>query len=171
MAGAFEIVMQERKALVDKIIGMMKQGDFFHNASEWDRDALRPQNPMSKIWYRGGNRMKLMAVVTEKGYRDPRWTTAKQLFDKGYHITEADLGISLRGEHYEDHSDYLRSWIGALENDYNEFFRACADAEQIAKRLVGNYTKKYELKMEVEGLPEQDAVITEPETVISGRSR
>ena len=32
MAGAFEIVMQERKALVDKIIGMMKQGDFFHNA-------------------------------------------------------------------------------------------------------------------------------------------
>jgi len=86
-------------------------------------------------------------------------------------FTEADLGISLKGEHYEDHSDYLRSWIGALENDYNEFFRACADAEQIAKRLVGNYTKKYELKMEVEGLPEQDAVITEPETVISGRSR
>ena len=329
MAGAFEIVMQERKALVDKIIGMMKQGDFFHNASEWDREAMRPQNPLSKVWYRGGNRMKLMAVVTEKGYRDPRWATAKQLFEKGYHIragehgticekwifekekktrdecgnivkevvrldrpqvmyfrvfngeqvedfpeyvppvrdegrtqlgkmidqiidtsecpileaaqdrayyspsqdkivlplrgmfkdeesfaktvihemghstghpdrlkrpmsgifgsaeyakeelraeigalfTEADLGISLKGEHYEDHSDYLRSWIGALENDYNEFFRACADAEQIAKRLVGNYTKKYELKMEVEGLPEQDAVIVETETVISGRSR
>ena len=82
MAGAFEIVMQERKALVDKIIGMMKQGDFFHNASEWDRAALRPQNPLSKVWYRGGNRMKLMAVVTERGYRDPRWATAKQLFEK-----------------------------------------------------------------------------------------
>ena len=49
MAGAFEIVMQERKDLVDKIIGMMKQGDFFRNASEWDRDALRPQNPLSKV--------------------------------------------------------------------------------------------------------------------------
>ena len=311
MAGAFEIVMQERKTLVDKIISMMKQGDFFHNASEWDRAALRPQNPLSKVWYRGGNRMKLMAVVTERGYRDPRWATAKQLFEKGYHIkagehgticekwifekekktkdehgsivrevvqldrpqvmyfrvfngeqvegfpeyvpsaldenrsplgdmidqiistsecpvieaaqdrayyspsqdrivlplrsmfkdeesfaktaihemghstghpdrlnrplggmfgseeyakeelraeigalfTEADLGISLKGEHYEDHSDYLRSWIGALQNDYNEFFRACADAEQIAKRLVGNYTKKYELKMEVDEVP------------------
>ena len=82
MAGAFEIVMQERKTLVDKIIGMMKQGDFFHNASEWDRAALRPQNPLSKVWYRGGNRMKLMAVVTERGYRDPRWATAKQLFEK-----------------------------------------------------------------------------------------
>ena len=312
MAGAFEIVMQERKTLVDKIISMMKQGDFFHNASEWDRAALRPQNPLSKVWYRGGNRMKLMAVVTERGYRDPRWATAKQLFEKGYHIkagehgticekwifekekktkdehgntvrevvqldrpqvmyfrvfngeqvegfpeyvpsaldenrsplgdmidqiistsecpvieaaqdrayyspsqdrivlplrsmfkdeesfaktaihemghstghpdrlnrplggmfgseeyakeelraeigalfTEADLGISLKGEHYEDHSDYLRSWIGALQNDYNEFFRACADAEQIAKRLVGNYTKKYDLKMEVDELPD-----------------
>ena len=317
MAGAFEIVMQERKALVDKIIGMMKQGDFFHNASEWDRAALRPQNPLSKVWYRGGNRMKLMAVVTERGYRDPRWATAKQLFEKGYHIkagehgticekwifekekktkdeygntvrevmqldrpqvmyfrvfngeqvenfpeyvpsvrnedrtqlgdmidriistsecpvieaaqdrayyspsqdrivlplrsmfkdeesfaktaihemghstghpdrlnrplggmfgseeyakeelraeigalfTEADLGISLKGEHYEDHSDYLRSWIGALQDDYNEFFRACADAEQIAKRLVGNYTKKYELKMEVDDLPDMSNTV------------
>ena len=69
-------------------------------------------------------------------------------------FTEADLGISLKGEHYEDHSDYLRSWIGALQNDYNEFFRAGADAEQIAKRLVGNYTKKYELKMEVDDVPD-----------------
>ena len=324
MAGAFEIVMQERKALVDKIIGMMKQGDFFHNASEWDREAMRPQNPLSKVWYRGGNRMKLMAVVTERGYKDPRWATAKQLFEKGYRIragehgticekwifekerkvrdehgnvvrevvtldrpqvmyfrvfngeqvegfpeyvpsareenktplgqmidriidtcecpvieaaqdrayyspsrdrivlpprsmfkdeesfaktliheaghstgaptrlnrpmsgafgseeyakeelraeigalfTEADLGISLKGEHYEDHSDYLRSWIGALENDYNEFFRACADAEQIAKRLVGNYTRKYDLDMEVEELP---ACLTENDRRADGR--
>jgi len=314
LAGAFDIVLSERKILVDKIINMMKQGDFFHNASEWDRAALRPQNPLSKVWYRGSNRMKLMAVVTERKYRDPRWATAKQLFEKGYRIkagehgticekwifekekktkdehgnivkevlqldrpqvmyfrvfngeqvedfpeyvpsmqeedktqlgqminrlidtcecpvieaaqdrayyspsqdkivlplrsmfkdeesfaktliheeghmtgavgrlnrplggmfgseqyakeelraeigalfTEADLGISLKGEHYEDHSDYLRSWIGVLQNDYNEFFRACADAEQISKRLIGNYTKKYELKMEVDGIPDNE---------------
>ena len=314
MAGAFDIVLSERKILVEKIISMMKQGDFFHNASEWDRAALRPQNPLSKVWYRGSNRMKLMAIVTERKYRDPRWATAKQLFGKGYRIkagehgticekwifekekktkdeygnivkevvqldrpqvmyfrvfngeqvedfpeyvptvqdeektqlgqmidrlidtcecpvieaaqdrayyspsqdkivlplrsmfkdeesfaktliheeghmtgavgrlnrplggmfgseqyakeelraeigalfTEADLGISLKGEHYEDHSDYLRSWIGVLQNDYNEFFRACADAEQISKRLIGNYTKKYELKMEVDGIPDNE---------------
>ena len=329
MAGAFEIVMQERKALVDKIIGMMKQGDFFRNASEWDQAALRPQNPLSKVWYRGGNRMKLMAIVAEKGYRDPRWATAKQLFEKGFHIkagehgticekwifekeektkdeygnvvketvqldrpqvmyfrvfngeqvedfpeyiptereetktalgtmidhiidtsectiieaaqdrayyspmqdkivlplrsmfkdeesfaktvihemghstghpdrlnrplgggfgsdqyareelraeigalfTEADLGISLRGEHYEDHSDYLRSWIGALQDDYNEFFRACADAEHIAKRLVGNYTKKYELKMEVAGIPDHQDELLNTERMVSGKTR
>ena len=60
-------------------------------------------------------------------------------------FTGTDLGIPLSGEHYEDHSDYLRSWIGVIQNDYNEFFRACADAEKISDRLVGNYAKKYEL--------------------------
>ena len=92
MAGAFDIVLSERKILVDKIINMMKQGNFFHNASEWDRAALRPQNPLSKVWYRGGNRMKLMAVATERKYRDPRWATAKQLFEKGYRIKAGEHG-------------------------------------------------------------------------------
>ena len=36
--------------------------------------------------------MKLMAVVTERGYRDPRWATAKQLFEKGYHIKAGEHG-------------------------------------------------------------------------------
>ena len=313
MAGAYEIVMQQRKDLVDRIIGMMQQGEFFNNASEWNHAALSPQNPLSNVRYKGGNRLKLMTAVLINHYQDPRWATAKQYMEKGYHIrkgehgiicekwifekekktkdehgnivkevmqldrpqvmyfrvfngeqvedfpeyvpsvqdedktqlgrmidqvidtsecpiieaaqdrayyspsqdkivlplrgmfkdeesfaktaihemshatghptrlnrplggmfrseqyakeelraeigalfTEADLGISLKGEHYEDHSDYLRSWIGVLQNDYNEFFRACADAEQISKRLIGNYTKKYELKMEVDGLPDK----------------
>jgi len=300
MPGAFEIVMNERKALVDKIIGMMKHGYFF-NKEEWDRASLRPQNPLSKVQYKGGNRLRLMAMVIEHGYTDPRWATARQYSEKGYYIrkgehgvlcekwifekqkkvkdssgnesfetvqlerpqvsffrvfnaeqvqdfpkfsrdeypepeinqiidriidtsecpiheiaqdrsfyspatdeiylplrsqfkdqtsfaktllhelahssghssrlnrqfggpfgsesyakeelraeigalfTETDLGIPLSGEHYEDHSDYLRSWIGVIQNDYNEFFRACADAEKISDRLVGDYTKKYEL--------------------------
>ena len=54
-------------------------------------------------------------------------------------FTETDLGISLNGEHYEDHSDYLRSWISALQDDYNEFFRACSDAEQISSFLIEKY--------------------------------
>ena len=65
-------------------------------------------------------------------------------------FTETDLGIHLAGEHYEDHSDYLKSWIGVIKDDYNEFFRACADAEKISDRLIGNYTKKYELPVPAE---------------------
>lgn len=323
MPGAFEIVMEERKALVDKIIGMMKKGYFF-NQEEWNKEALRPQNPLSKVQYKGGNRMRLMAMVMEKGYADPRWATARQYAQKGYYIkkgehgiicekwifekqkrvqdengnfvfetvelahpqvsyfrvfnaeqvqdfpkftqdaypepemdklidqiintsecpvrelaqdrsfyspatdeivlplrskfkdqtsfakvllhelahstgaasrlnrplggafgsesyakeelraeigslfTETDMGIHLTGEHYEDHSDYLRSWIGVLSSDYNEFFRACADAEKISQRLVSNYTKKYELPtpVKINEIPEHEEVSVRQEEKI-----
>ena len=92
MPGAFEIVMDERKALVDKIIGMMKQGYFF-NKEEWDRASLRPQNPLSKVQYKGGNRLRLMAMVIERGYTDPRWATARQYSEKGYFIKKGEHGI------------------------------------------------------------------------------
>lgn len=301
MAGAFEIVMNERRELVDRIIKMMQEGEFFRNTQEWDRTALSPQNPLSNVKYKGGNRMKLMATVVARHYKDPRWATARQFMEKGFHIrkgehgvlcekwiftkekkvtddkgnvhyetvdlehpqvsyfrvfnaeqvegfpsfeadvpktpvdvlsqqlidtsecpvellaqerayyspvqdriilplrsqfkddvsftktllhemshssghisrlnrdmtgnigseqyareelraeigalfTESDLGITLNAEHYEDHSDYLRSWIRVLKDDYNEFFRACADAQKISDRLVRNYCLKYELE-------------------------
>ena len=92
MPGAFEIVMDERKALVDKIIGMMKQGYFF-NKEEWDRASLRPQNPLSKVQYKGGNRLRLMAMVVEHGYTDPRWATARQYSEKGYFIKKGEHGV------------------------------------------------------------------------------
>ena len=320
MAGAFEIVMQQRKELVEKIIGMMQQGDFFRNASEWNCAALSPQNPLSNVRYKGGNRLKLMSAVIANHYRDPRWATAKQYMEKGYHIrkgehgiicekwiftkekivtdengkkhkeetlldhpqvaffrvfnaeqvddfpefepsvneterTEAgimadrlittsecpvellaqakafyspsadkiilplrsqfkdeqsfvktllhemshstgaadrlnrdmsggfgsekyakeelraeigslftgyDLGLQLNAEHYEDHSDYLKSWISVLKDDYNELFRACADAEKISERLVGNYCRKYDLSRDVQGVSQNEIKILEP---------
>lgn len=68
----------------------------------------------------------------------------------------ADLGISNQAEHYEDHSDYLKSWIAALENDYNEFFRACSSAEEISQYLVTNYEKTNNIKItkEIEPIPD-----------------
>ncbi|SDG27850.1 ArdC family protein [Marvinbryantia formatexigens] len=298
MPGAFDIVMEQRRALVEKITAMMRQGKFFNNAAEWDRERLRPHNPLSRAVYRGGNRLRLMWAVLEKGYTDPRWATLRQYREKGYypkkgehgilcekwiftkevirtdengrkireteelehpavayftvfnagqiqgfpqyraperaqetqvtalmddfmaasecrirelaqerafyspardeivlplreffkddtsfaktvlhemahstgHPTRldrnlsggygspeyareelraeisalfmgADLGLPLTGEHYEDHSDYLLSWTGVLQEDYNELFRACADAEKIAARLEGNYER------------------------------
>lgn len=298
MASAMEIVKEDRKALASKIVGMMQQGYFF-NKEEWNREALRPQNPLSNVKYKGGNRLRLMTMVIEHGYKDPRWATARQYSEKGYFIkkgehgvlcekwifekqkkvkdqdgqdtyetvkldrpqvsffrvfnaeqvqnfpdykgkeyvepdldklidqiistsecpireiaqdrsfydpaadeitlplrstfkdqtsfaktllhemahstgaasrlnrpfhdvfgsegyakeemraeigalfTETDLGIHLAGEHYEDHSDYLKSWISVIKDDYNEFFHACSDAEKISERLVGNYEKRY----------------------------
>lgn len=322
MAGAFEIVMEHRRELVDKIIGMMKQGQFFNNPEKWNRDALRPQNPLSLVKYRGGNRLRLMQTVIEKGYTDPRWATLRQYKEKGYYprrgehgilcekwiftkektikneqgenekvieelerpqvsyfkvfnaqqiedfpkyqpqefpenaltglikdfisasecpiqelaqerafyspsadrivlplrehfkdeisfaktvihemghstghpsrlnrsmsgffgspeyareelraeigalFIEADLGIQLNGEHYEDHSDYLKSWIYALEQDYNELFRACADAEKIAERLIGNYTRKFDQTLGIQ----MDEIVDTKEKVLARES-
>lgn len=300
MSSAYDIVMENRRELVRKVIDMMKQGYFF-NAPEWDRAMLCPQNPLSKVRYRGGNRLRLMHTVVEKGYTDPRWATLNQYRKKGYYakkgeqgilcekwiftkeeiivnegqekekiivelerpqvsyfkvfnaqqiqdfpvyqeqrssskeleklidemilssecpvyelaqnrsyyspsrdqivlplretfkdmesfgkvvfhemghstghpsrlnrkmggffgspdysmeelraelgamFIESDLNIQLKTENYQDHSDYLKSWLEELEADPNELFRACADAEKIAEYLVGNYEKKYQI--------------------------
>ena len=92
MSSAYDIVMENRRELVGKIIDMMKQGYFF-NTPEWDRAMLCPQNPLSKVRYRGGNRLRLMHMVVEKGYTDPRWATLNQYRKKGYYPKKGEQGI------------------------------------------------------------------------------
>lgn len=304
MAGAFEIVSESRREIVQKIINMMEKEGFFGNMSSWNRAALCPQNPLSGTKYKGGNRIRLMQEVIENGYTDPRWATLRQYKEKGYYpkkgekgvlcekwifsrektiinelgkkekilealdnpvvsyfkvfnaeqiqnfpkyisevkeytevnklsdqlietsecpileaaqsrafyspgkdkivlplrgefknevsflqtlihemghstghesrlnrnfsgdfgspeyakeelraeiasvFTALDLGVALTAEHYEDHSDYLKSWITVLKNDHNELFRACSDAEKISEHLIQNYDKKFVRKIE-----------------------
>lgn len=293
---AYEIVMDSRKALVEKVIENMKKGSFL-TKERWSRNSLAPFNPISNARYKGGNWLRLTMQVAEKGYQDPRWMTAKQLMEKGYHIRKgekqticekwifskdvsyvdangekqkesvpldrpivryfgvfnaeqmtdfppfiteekeeteirkignqcmaaseckivecaqprafyspgmdkialplhqmfkddasyvytalhemihstghssrlnrkldggfgsesyareelcaelgamflaSDLGIPATGEHFEDHSQYLKSWIRVLKEDHNELFRAAADGERAADRIYGNYLK------------------------------
>lgn len=297
-------VVAKRKEIVEKIIALMEQGDFFNNKEEWNRSAFSPQNPFSNAVYKGGNRIRLMLAAYLNQYDDPRWATFKQISDAGYKVkkgahgvscekwsfykernvraengkvvkdlagnpmkeivelehpvcrsftlfhasqiegmpklqieaawektdlseiadqliassdcpvhernqgrayysmakdeiilpprevfkdeasfvktalhemghstghekrlnreyghifgtekyareelvaelsalfAESDLGLNLKAEHYEDHSDYLKSWIGALKNDYSIFFAAVADAEKAAEWVVGRY--------------------------------
>lgn len=311
MPDAFEIVMEERRKLVEKIAAMMKKGYQF-TAPEWNQAALRPVNPLSGVKYRGGNRLRLMNVVMEREYKDPRWMTSLQLKKAGYYIrkgergilcekwifekevkkidehgkevrvrealkqpvvsyfivfngeqvvdfpkyiqerreesetmelagkfiaasecpiieaaqtdafyvpsqdkiciplrgsfkddvsfaktlihemghstghesrlnrnlrhlfgsreyareelraelgalfVENELGIQLNADHFQDHSNYLKSWIVVLKEDPNELFRAASDAEKIADRLVGNYCRKYDVNLNAgkEKLPE-----------------
>ena len=305
-------VVAKRKEIVDKIISMMEQGDFFHNRAEWNRSAFSPQNPFSNAVYKGGNRIRLMLAAYLNQYDDPRWATFKQISDAGYKVkkgahgiscekwsfykeqtvkdehgkvvkdpsgnpmkeivelehpvcrsftvfhasqieglpemametawektdlstladqliaasecpvyersqgrayysvtrdeiilppravfkdeesfvktmlheeahstgsptrlnreignsfgdekyakeelvaelgalfAESDLGIHLQAEHYEDHSDYLKSWIAALKDDYSVFFAAVADAEKAADRIMGNYRRVHQKEL------------------------
>lgn len=324
MAGAFNIVMDSRRALVEKVLDMMKAGYVF-TAPEWNRQALRPYNPISAVTYKGGNRLRLMTAAIELGYRDPRWMTARQMALAGYekrpgekgilcekwiferkikqlnedgieetvikelnpprvsffvvynaeqvagfpelpnsicddldvlqitddfmsisecpiieaaqtdayydynadrivlppreffkdnisfaktsihemsHSTghktrlnrdmchpfgseqyareelraeigalfiESDLGIHLEGEHYQDHSNYLGSWMKVIKDDPNELFRACSDAEKINERLMVNYRKRYQIpEPEIERIPIEEIDVPQRK---AGRSR
>lgn len=92
MATAFEIVMDSRRELVDKMLEMMKAG-FVFTSPEWNSPALRPYNPVSVVTYKGGNRLRLMAAAVENGYKDPRWMTARQASLAGYKRSEGAQGI------------------------------------------------------------------------------
>ena len=45
-----------------------------------------------------------------------------------------ELGIATTGSD-EQHAAYVKSWVSALKDDYNEIFRAAADAEKICNYL------------------------------------
>ena len=74
MNKAFDIVMNDRKKIVDKLIQNMERGDLIFQKN-WNSSALYPQNPVSNIRYLGGNRVRLMVEAIEKEYKDPRWLT------------------------------------------------------------------------------------------------
>ena len=89
---AFDIVMEERRKLVEKIIENMKNGDLIFKKG-WDINILSPQNPVSTAVYQGGNRLKLIEEATEKEYKDPRWVTFKQAQEMGWSIKKGAKGI------------------------------------------------------------------------------
>lgn len=79
----------------------------------------------------------------------------------------AELGISMPGTD-EQHAAYVKSWVGALKNDYNEIFRAAADADKICNYLYDR-EKEY-LKQKEAGIAVNSDVIKaegiEPEGVL-----
>ena len=79
---ALDIVKEDRKKLVEKIVdGLNSKGmNWFQ---EWS-DLASPQNGINGVLYKGGNRVKLGTIALEKGFKDPRWATLKQLKEQGY---------------------------------------------------------------------------------------
>ena len=61
-----------------------------------------------------------------------------------------DLGIEGSQEILDSHTHYLESWIKALENDPNELFRACSDAQKAVNRLEQNYEQEMQESRAIE---------------------
>lgn len=308
---AIDIIREERVKLVDQILKNMEKGYIFTPA-QWNRAAMQPQNPLTQVFYKGGNKFKLMYAAIANEYDDPRWMTARQIraagfkilpegkhsavllekwiFDKeetrinketgkkekvrvkldmprvsfftvfngkyvdglisyreqhqkigenfemadkliatsecsvkevaqpkafynvqndeiilppratflnadaffsvaahemshstghpsrlnrdltnsfgseeyakeelraelGALFMESNLGIEIKEEHFQSHTNYLHSWMNVLKENPNELYRAARDADAIAERLTNNYCKKYHLKREVKPVP------------------
>lgn len=56
-----------------------------------------------------------------------------------------ELGIATTGSD-EQHAAYVKSWVSALKNDYNEIFRAADDAEKICNYLYEREKEYLQLK-------------------------
>ena len=54
-------------------------------------------------------------------------------------FTQAKLGLKLEGEHFNNHTSYLKSWIKVLKEEPNELFKAASQAEKATERLYENY--------------------------------
>ena len=91
MANAYDIVMEERKKLVEKIIENMENGDIIFKKG-WDVSLLRPQNPVSEVMYLGGNRIRLGMEAVLNDYKDPRWVTFAQAKEKGWTVKKGERG-------------------------------------------------------------------------------
>ena len=72
----------------------------------------------------------------------------------GSAFTKCDLQLPLSSEQLQEHSSYLSSWIKILQDDPNEFFRACLDAEKISSYLYHNYEKTLEAEISPAIAPE-----------------
>lgn len=91
-----------------------------------------------------------------KKFGDPDYAKEELRAELSALFTSCDLGITPTQEVMEDHSDYLKSWIGALRDDPHELFRACSDAEQISQRIVNNYNKNLEEEEKLKQQEEQE---------------
>ena len=56
----------------------------------------------------------------------------------------SDLNVNMEKEIFNDHTNYIKSWIKRLEDDPNIFFQACSEAEKISNFLYLNYLSQKE---------------------------
>lgn len=89
---SFDKVMESRKELVNSILENLKKNSRLLPPN-WNKDAMRPQNPVSKVYYRGGNRFRLMNAAINNGYKDPRWCTYKQAKENGWQVQKGTKGV------------------------------------------------------------------------------
>lgn len=95
MSSAYEIVMENRREIVERLISQMEKG-YAQTRAAWNSAHTgRPYNPVSNAVYKGGNRLRLMIAAQEQAFSDPRWLTFKQASEQNYRIMSGAKGVLL----------------------------------------------------------------------------
>lgn len=87
-----DILMDNRKKIVDDVIKSIEENQSLFTYG-WDREALRPQNPVSEAKYNGINRLILGREAVLRGLNDPRWLTYNQAKEKGWVVKKGAKGV------------------------------------------------------------------------------
>lgn len=80
----------------------------------------------------------------------PEYALEELRAELGSFFMGCDLGIEGSQELLDSHTQYLESWIQVLENDPNELFRACSDAQKAVDRLEESYQRQQEELQSIE---------------------
>ena len=83
-------------------------------------------------------------------FGSPGYAMEELRAELGSFFIQNDLNLHFDAQHFNSHTQYLESWIGALEEDPNELFRAIADAQKASDYLEERYELLKEQKLEAE---------------------
>lgn len=92
---------------------------------------------MHEMVHSTGHESRLNRVLLNR-FGSPEYAMEELRAELGSFFMGTDLGIEGSEELLASHTRYLESWIKALENDPNELFRACSDAQKAVERLSDN---------------------------------
>lgn len=148
MNNAYDIVMKNRKELVDKIIQQMEKG-YSPTQAPWQKVNTCHYNPSTGTAYRGGNQLRLKIAAFENNYCDPRWMTFKQAAADNLKIKAGSKGV------------LLEKWIFSKEVDLlDESGKPVLDSngqriktQQELSSPIVNYFRVFN-GSQIEGLPD-----------------
>lgn len=96
--------------------------------------------------------------TSDTHFGSPEYAKEELVAELGSLFMSADLGIQsadMEGEFYERHVAYLKSWIGALEDDPDYLFKSASMADRASAYLKERYDTVVEHSLD-KGLEERD---------------
>lgn len=122
---------------------------------------------MHEMIHSTGHESRLNRPLLNK-FDTPEYAKEELRAELGSYFMGTDVGIEGSQEILASHTQYLESWIKVLENDPNELFRACSDAQKAVELLEGNLERQRELEKEqVKDAEKQPQLSEAQEAVVS----